>query len=76
MSLASDRAVADREPGVVMILFRRQPQTPPRPSSGAARCCGRDSRARLVSGVVDDEALGMLVVQGGASLRAAGMGQG
>ena len=34
---------------------------------------GRNSRARLVSGVVDDEALGMLVVQGGA--RAAGIGQ-
>ena len=74
LRLASDCAVADREPGVVK-LFRRQLQTPPRPSRGAARCCGRNSRARLVSGVVDDEALGMLVVQGGASLRAAGIGQ-
>jgi hypothetical protein len=33
LSLASDRAVADREPGLVK-LFRRQLQNPPRPERG------------------------------------------
>jgi hypothetical protein len=33
------------------MTFRRQLQTPLRPNRGAARRCGRNSRALLVSGV-------------------------
>jgi hypothetical protein len=48
-------------------------------ASSEQRCgslCGRNSRAPSVSGVVDHEVVGMLVIQGGASLGEAGKGQG
>jgi hypothetical protein len=51
------------------------PATTADPASSEQRCgslCDRNSRALLVCGVVDDEVV--LVIQGGASLRAAGTG--